>query len=86
MQYFDGFIWWKHFFLGKKFNQIQKVRANERASARTEGADGDVVGVLRRVVVVLVVRTRERQLGSKIDREIQEIQRVVGCQNKVFAK
>lgn len=26
MQYFDGFIWWKHFFLGKKFNQIQKVR------------------------------------------------------------
>lgn len=33
MQYFDGFIWWKHFFPGKKFNQIQKVRK--------EGEEGD---------------------------------------------
>lgn len=73
-------------FLPREKIQSNPEGESERASARTEGADGDVVGVLRGVVVVLVVRTRERQLGSKIDREIQEIQRVVGCQNKVFAK
>jgi len=32
MQYFDGFIWWKHFFLGKKFNQIQKVRGSSEGN------------------------------------------------------
>lgn len=37
MQYFDGFIWWKHFFLGKKFNQIQKVRGrNVKPSEKDE--------------------------------------------------
>lgn len=34
MQYFDGFIWWKHFFPGKKFNQIQKVRGRQGESER----------------------------------------------------
>ena len=43
MQYFDGFIWWKHFFAvarveerggEKKFNQIRKVRGREGEGER----------------------------------------------------
>lgn len=79
--------------LVETFLPREKIQSNpegesERASERANGRGGR-----RRSRcaaggsgVVLVVRTRERQLGSKIDREIQEIQRVVGCQNKVFAK
>lgn len=79
--------------LVETFLPREKIQSNpegesERASERANGRGGRRRSrcVLRGVVVVLVVRTRERQLGSKIDREIQKIQRVVGCQNKVFAK
>lgn len=79
--------------LVETFLPREKIQSNpegesERASERANGRGGRRRSrcAAGEVVVVLAVRTRERQLGSKIDREIQEIQRVVGCQNKVFAK
>lgn len=77
--------------LVETFLPREKIQSNpegesERASERANGRGGRRRSRCAAVVVVLVVRTRERQLGSKIDTEIQKIQRVAVCQNKVFAK